>query len=114
MKSAEAELGFASARRADTQIVSPVSGLVITRDLEVGATVVPGAAIFRVADTSVLWVVAQVDEHEIGRLRVGHPGRVLFESNPNAPQPGHVSRFIPVSGADQIRRAELLRADGKS
>ena len=93
LKSAEAELGFASARRADTQIVSPVSGLVITRDLEVGATVVPGAAIFRVADTSVLWVVAKVDEREVGRLRVGQPGRVVFESNPNAPQPGHVTRL---------------------
>jgi HlyD family secretion protein len=93
MKNADAELGFARARLGDTQIVSPVSGLVITRDLEVGSTVVPGAAIFRVADTSVLWAVAQVDEREVGQLRVGQPARVVFESNPNAPHPGHVARL---------------------
>lgn len=41
MKNADAELGFARARLGDTQIVSPVSGLVITRDLEVGSRLRP-------------------------------------------------------------------------
>jgi HlyD family secretion protein len=89
---AEAALGVAQAKLADTQVVSPASGLVITRNLEVGSTVVPGAAIFRIA-ASVPWVVAQVDERETGALRLGQPARVVFETDPALAQPGHVARL---------------------
>jgi HlyD family secretion protein len=92
LTNAEATLGVAQAKLADTQIVSPASGLVITRNLEVGSTVVPGAPIFRIA-ASVLWVVAQVDERETSALRVGQPARVVFETDPAVGQPGHVARL---------------------
>ncbi len=92
LKNAEAALGIAQAKLADTQIVSPASGLVITRNLEVGSTVVPGAPIFRIA-ASVPWVVAQVDERETGALHLGQPARVVFETNPALAQPGHVARL---------------------
>jgi HlyD family secretion protein len=93
LKSAEAELGFARARLADTQIVSPIDGLVITRNLEVGSTVVPGAPIFRVADAKLLWVQAMVDESEAGKLAVGQSARVVFRSKPTSPQSGKLARL---------------------
>lgn len=92
LKNAEAASGVAQAKLLDTQIVSPASGLVITRNLEVGSTVVPGAPIFRVAAT-VPWVVTQVDERETGQLRLGQPARVVFETDPALVQPGHVTRL---------------------
>jgi len=106
MEYAEAALGVAQAKLADTQIVSPASGLVITRNLEVGSTVVPGAPIFRIA-ASVPWIVAQVDEHETGALRVGQPARVVFETDPAAAQPGHVARL----GAEVDRVTEEREVD---
>lgn len=93
LRSAEAALGVARARLADARIVSPASGRVITRDLEVGATVVPGAPIFRVAGTLMPWVVAQVDERATGALRTGQPVRVVFETNPGTPHLGRVARL---------------------
>jgi HlyD family secretion protein len=92
LKNAEAALGVAQAKLADTRIVSPASGLVITRNLEVGSTVVPGAPIFRIA-ASVPWIVAQVDERETGALRVGQPARVVFATDSALVQPGHVARL---------------------
>jgi HlyD family secretion protein len=92
LSNAKAALGVAQAKLADTQIISPASGLVITRNLEVGSTVVPGAPIFRVA-ASVPWVVTQVDERETSALRLGQPARVVFETNPALVQPGHVARL---------------------
>jgi HlyD family secretion protein len=89
----QAALGVARAKLADTQIVSEFPGLVITRNLEVGATVVPGAPIFRVADTRVLWVQAMVDERETGRLRLGQPVRVVFGANPDSSTSGRVARL---------------------
>jgi HlyD family secretion protein len=94
LKNAEAALSVAQAKLADTRIVNPASGLVITRNLEVGSTVVPGAPIFRIA-ASLPWVVAQVDERETGALRLGQPARVVFETNPTLVQPGHVARLSP-------------------
>jgi len=107
LRNAEAALGVAQARLADTRIVSPASGRVITRDLEVGATVVPGAPIFRVAGTPIPWVVAQVDERASGALRVGQPARVVFETNPGAPHVGRVARL----GAETDRVTEEREVD---
>jgi RND family efflux transporter MFP subunit len=92
LKTAEATLGVAKAKLADTHIVSPASGLVVTRNLEVGSTVVPGAPIFRVA-ASGPWVVAQVDERATGDLRLGQPARVVFETSPSLGAVGHVARL---------------------
>ena len=93
VKNSESQLDFARARLADTRIVSPVAGLVITRNLEAGSTVVPGASIFRVAETSILWVQAMVDEREAGKLRIGQPARIVFRADPNQSYPGKVSRL---------------------
>jgi HlyD family secretion protein len=92
LKNAEAASDVAEAKLADTLIVSPASGLVLTRNLEVGSTVVPGAPIFRVA-ASVPWVLAQVDERETGALRLGQSARIVFETNPSAAQSGHIARL---------------------
>jgi HlyD family secretion protein len=107
LSNAEAALGVAEAKLADTQIVSPTSGLVITRNLEVGSTVVPGAPIFRIA-ASVPWVVAQVDESETGALHPGQPARVVFETNPALVQPGHVARLsVEVDRVTEEREVDV-------
>lgn len=93
VKSAEANLGFARARLADTVIQSPVAGLVLVRNLEVGDTVVPGAPIFRVADTHLLWVQAMVDERDAGKLRVGQTARITFRADHGQSFPGRLARL---------------------
>jgi HlyD family secretion protein len=106
---ARAELGFARARLTDTRITSPIAGLVVTRNLEVGSTVVPGAPIFRVADTTLVWVQAMVDEREVGGLSVGAAARVVFRSAPGASLRGTLSRLA--READRV--TEELQADVK-
>ncbi|MBI3786357.1 MAG: efflux RND transporter periplasmic adaptor subunit [Deltaproteobacteria bacterium] len=92
LKTAVATLGVVQAKLADTHITSPASGLVITRNLEVGSTVVPGAPIFRVA-ASTPWVAAQVDERATGELRLGQPARVAFETTLSLGVAGQVARL---------------------
>ena len=93
VKSAEANLGFARARLADTVIYSPVAGLVLIRQLEVGGTVVPGTLIFRIADTQKLWIAAMVDESEAGKLRVGQTARITFRAARGQSIPGRLVRL---------------------
>ena len=90
---ASAELGVARARLGDTVITSPIAGLVITRNLETGSTVVPGSPIFRVADTKLLWMRAQVDEREAGKLELGQPARVMFRACGHTPIAGTLARL---------------------
>jgi HlyD family secretion protein len=93
VKNAEGQLGVARARVSDAQILSPIAGLVIARNLETGSTVVPGTPIFRVIDTQLLWIQAMVDESVAGKLAVGQPARVFFRNMPGEPQAGRLARL---------------------
>lgn len=93
VKNVEAQLGVARARLVDTQIISPVAGLVVKRNLEVGSTVVPGAPIFHVVDTKILWIQAMVDEHEAGKLHVGQPASITFRADRDKPFSGRLVRL---------------------
>jgi HlyD family secretion protein len=94
LRAAEASIDVAKAKLKDTQIISPSSGLVITRNLELGSTIVPGAAIFRIS-ASRPWIVAQVDERSTGKLANGQHARIVFESNPGQELPGAVVQLSP-------------------
>ena len=88
------------ANLAYTVVRSPVDGYVVTRDLEQGATVVPGLPIFTVADSSVIWVSANIDEREVGGLRVGQPATITrpFGSDAEDSRRRHPDRPTSRSG----------------
>ncbi len=61
------------------EIYSPIDGIVISRDVEVGQTVVSNmsvANLFTIADLDHMQVVGNVDEADIGQVKVGQ--RVVF------------------------------------
>ena len=107
MKSAEADVaaseeGVAGSeagvrlQRANLQytiVTSPVDGYVVSRDLEEGATVVPGLSIFTVAQAGVIWVSANIDEREIDGLKVGQLAAITLRSAPSRKIPGVVARI---------------------
>lgn len=77
-----------------TVVISPVDGFVVTRDLEEGATVVPGLSIFTVAaQSSPIWVSANIDEREVDGLRAGQRASITLRSAPNRKLPGVVARI---------------------
>ena len=83
-------------QRANLQyaiITSPVDGYVVSRDLEEGATVVPGLPIFTVAQSRVIWVSVNIDEREIDGLKVGQPATITLRSAPSRKIPGVVARI---------------------
>ncbi len=90
---AEANLGFQKANLQYTIVTSPADGYVVTRDLEEGATVVPGLPIFTVADSSVIWVAANIDEREIEGLKLKQPATITLRSAPNRKIAGYVERI---------------------
>ncbi len=79
---AAAEGALAAAREQLTHavITSPVTGHVVARYAEAGATAAPGRPILEVETTSDLRVVALVPEGQVSRLREGDPVTVEIDA----------------------------------
>jgi HlyD family secretion protein len=106
-KANRAGLGFARSKVADTLIYAPQDGVIISRDLEKGATVTPGMAIFRLADPQTVWVKTNVDESQLKGIAVGKKAAITLRSAPGGQLPGQVVRI----GRESDRVTEELEVD---
>src|SRR5512133_52004 len=88
-----AGVGFARSKVADTLIYAPQDGVIITRELEKGATAVPGQAIFTLADPATIWVKANVDESQLNGVAVGKSAVITLRSSPGEQWTGLVARL---------------------
>jgi RND family efflux transporter MFP subunit len=74
------ELRYSDTQLSFTRISAPMDGVIIARQAEVGATVVPGSPIFRMVDPSTLWIAMRVDESVVGRVIVGQTARIRLRT----------------------------------
>jgi Cu(I)/Ag(I) efflux system membrane fusion protein len=77
------------------KIRSPVSGYVIDKAVVQGMSVQPGTALFQVADLSTIWVLADVYEYEIGRVKLGQKGTIELAAYPGEKFAGKVTFVYP-------------------
>lgn len=80
-------------QRKNLQLISPVDGLVVSRDAEPGATVVAGQSVFRLIEPSTLWIRTRIDQARFQGISVGQPALIVLRSNPDTPLPGKVARL---------------------
>ena len=99
VQAAEAELGDAEYNLSLTQIPALFSGIVIKRWVVPGAAVVPGQRMFSVADTSLIYVNAYVDQTFTGKLRKGEAATVILRGREDELLRGHVLRMSPQADA---------------
>lgn len=99
-----ARLTVADARErlADTEVRSPIEGILLKRLVEEGqivssgiSAVSGGTPIAIVADVSTLLVLASVDETDIGKLQVGQEAWVTVEAHPEKRFAGRVAHIPP-------------------
>jgi HlyD family secretion protein len=86
-----------------TTIVSPIDGVVLSRDVEIGDAVssilVLGSTatlVFTLGDPSQVYVDGKVDEADIGSVYMGQPARIRIESFKNRVFYGKVTRIAPL------------------
>jgi HlyD family secretion protein len=103
---AEAALKYYEEKLADTKIVAPFDGLIIRRDRDPGAIVVPGSSIMQIISTEQMWVSAWVDESAMAALAVEQTARVVFRSESKKSYKGAVARISPL--ADRETREFLV------
>jgi len=86
-----------------TEIVSPIDGIVLSRDVEVGDAVssilVLGSSatlVMTLGDTSEVYVKGKVDESDIGKVYLGQPARIKVESFKDKTFTGKVTKISPM------------------
>ena len=96
LKQLEEQLGY-------TTIESPLDGVVLSRDVEVGDAVssilVLGSTatlVMTLGDTSEVYVKGKVDESDIGKVYLGQPARIKVESYKDKTFTGKVTKISPM------------------
>jgi len=101
---------------SDVSLSSPVTGIVLDKSVLEGQYITPGENLFTVADLRSIWVLADVYESDLSRLKVGQPVRVHVSAYPGAVFDGTVS-FIYPTVSEQTRtlkvRMEFANPDMK-
>lgn len=82
------------------EVVSPRSGHIIRKEVAQGAYVQPGTELFEIADLSQIWVLADIYEHEMGRVRVGQTATVTFDAYPGLQASGKVEFLYPTLNSE--------------
>ncbi|QAR33994.1 secretion protein HlyD [Geovibrio thiophilus] len=121
IKSAEAEYNAAAASvesaetsLADTEIISPSDGTILTRVREKGSVIASGAAVYTVALDSPVWVRTYVSEPQLGRVHPGQKAEIYTDTNPDKPYTGQVgfispqAEFTPKSVETTALRTDLV------
>ncbi len=92
----QAKMGFLGAGDTRVDVQAPFDGIIIAEPVAIGATVAPGQPIVSIVDPTQLWVNANIEETNIGRIRVGQPVLVHVDAL-GADIPGKVEAVTPAT-----------------
>src|SRR5579859_494184 len=91
------------------EIDSPVSGYITERNALPNLMVQPDTRLYTVADLSTVWVLAQVFQNDLGRIKVGSPASLTVDSYPGRTFRGRVDFIYPdVDMTTRTARARLI------
>jgi len=100
---AQASLASVEEDLRNSTIVSPMDGLVLSRDVEVGDAVssilVLGSQatlVMTLGDMSTVYVLGKVDQADIGKVYLGQPARIVVESFKDKKFEGKVTKISPL------------------
>ncbi|MBC8283231.1 MAG: efflux RND transporter periplasmic adaptor subunit [Nitrospinae bacterium] len=102
VKRSEISLDEVAERLDETEIFAPINGVIIEKFIEEGqiiasgiSNVSGGTAIATIADMSLLFIIADIDETDIGAVKVGHAVRITADAFPDEVFEGKVTRIAP-------------------
>jgi len=81
-------------------VVAQDDGVVIDKPVQEGMRVDAGEALYRTADFSSLWLIAQVQEQDVGAVAPGQTARASFVAFPGRVFEGRVDFIYPSLSAD--------------
>ena len=99
---AEIALDEVEERLEETEIFAPITGIIIEKLVEVGQIIASGisnvnggTALATIADMSRLFIIADIDETDIGSVKIGHAVTITADAFPDKKFKGVVKRIAP-------------------
>ncbi|MDF2874841.1 MAG: mdtA 3 [Sporomusa sp.] len=106
LKTAEADLSSAASNQSSAQqqysygvINSPVDGVIANKTATIGQVVSPGAALMVVQDINQVYAVINVEQKDLGRIKIGQKANVTVDAYAGKLFPGVVEVMNPEAGA---------------
>jgi multidrug resistance efflux pump len=90
VNTSDAAVQLAQVQVAQAQVLCPFDGLVVNRNLEEGEWAAPGTPVVTIEDLGQLWVRLDVEETQLGGLRLGQEAQVKVVAVPGRTFRGHV------------------------
>ena len=81
--------------RKNLTLRSPISGVVIEKNVLAGQKIMAGEALYKVADLSDVWLEGEVFERDLPAVRVGTDVKAEFDALPGEVRIGRVSYLYP-------------------
>jgi membrane fusion protein (multidrug efflux system) len=97
LKSAQAQLQLARIAQNDTQIRSPMSGVISKRHVQAGEKLSPDMPVYTIVDLQQLTLEAHVPASEIPRVKVGQEVQFKVEGYDGRAFTGKVARISPTA-----------------
>src|SRR3954452_3029100 len=90
-------------------IRAPVDGVVTEKPVVAGMRVMPGEPLYRLADLTRIWVLADVQESDLGLIRPGEPARASMVAFPGRSFVGRVDFIYPtLSGETRTGKVRIV------
>jgi len=106
---AKAEIATARVFVSYARITSPISGVVVSKNTEVGSTATPGAPLLTIEDSSRYRLEVAVEESRLGKIGMGQRARVRIDALGGDDLEGGVSEITPA--ADPMSRSYSVKID---
>jgi HlyD family secretion protein len=97
-----------------THLTSPITGLILERNVEAGEVVSPGMVLMTIGDLQRPWVRVYIGEPDIGRVRIGQEVMVVTDAYPKKEFPGTLryisneAEFTPKNVQTRQERVKLV------
>lgn len=110
----EAQAGISEKQLSDTEIFSPIDGVVLVKAAEPGEVLAAGTTVVTIGDLEHPWLRAYINETDLGRVKLGQKVKLTTDSYPDKVYWGHVSyiasqaEFTPKQIQTKEERVKLV------
>jgi HlyD family secretion protein len=111
---ARAELDLAETLMGEARLYAPISGVVLSKNMERGEIALPGSSVLTLGDLKKVWLRAYINETDLGRIKLGQPVEVFTDTYPGKGYPGRIAfisdkaEFTPKQIQTQEERVKLV------
>lgn len=116
LQAAEAGLNLIQTQIDNAYILSPIAGVILAKNFQVGEIIFPGTRLLKIGDFNTAWLKIYLSEREIGKISIGATANVYVDAYPKQVFSGKITwlaseaEFTPKNIQTKEERTSLVYA----